>query len=165
MEESAYRVPWGVRRLAVTAGAMVLIGLTAFAVYDGVASSPNAAAVSRPNPAARVVPVGAGGLKRVVLIRSAAKRLAIETARVSRMVVNGKARTVIPYAGVLYDANGATWTYTSPKPLVFVRHDIRIDDIRGSRALLSAGPRVGTRVVTVGSAELWGIEYGDIAED
>jgi hypothetical protein len=165
MEESAHRVPWGFRRLAMTAGAMVLIGITAFALYDGVASSPKAAAVSEANQAARVEPIGDTGLKRVVLIPNAANRLGIETGRVSREVVNGKSRTVIPYEGVLYDANGATWTYTSPKPLVFIRHDIRVDDIRGNQAVLSAGPRVGTVVVTVGSAELWGIEYGDIEED
>lgn len=165
MEGSTYRVSWGLRRLAMTAGAIVLAGITAFALYDGVASSPKAAAVSEASPGARVEPVGDTGLKRVVLIPSAAKRLDIATARVSRTVVNGKPRTVIPYEGVLYDANGATWTYTSPKALVFVRHDIRVDDIRGNRAVLSAGPRVGTVVVTVGSAELWGIEYGDIEED
>jgi hypothetical protein len=165
MEESAHRVPWGGRRLAMTAGAIVLIGLTAFALYDGVASSPKAAAVSEANQSARIEPVGDTGLKRVVLIPSAAKRLGIQTTRVSREVVNGNAQTVIPYEGVLYDSNGATWTYTSPKPLVYVRHDIRVADIRGDRAILSVGPRVGTVVVTLGSAELWGIEYGDIEED
>jgi hypothetical protein len=79
--------------------------------------------------------------------------------------VNGEQRSVIPYAAVLYDSNGETWTYTSPKPLVFVRHDIRVDDIRDDLAVLSAGPPLGTVVVTVGSAELWGIEYGEIEED
>lgn len=165
MEGSVYRASWSRRRLAMTVGAMVLAGLIAFALYDGFASSPKAAAVSEGDPTFRVEPVGSAGLKQVVLIPNAAKRLAIETTRVSREVVNGKPRTVIPYAGVLYDANGATWTYTSPKPLVYVRHDIRVDDIRGNRAILSAGPRVGTVVVTVGSAELWGIEYGEISED
>ena len=165
MEQSAYRVPWGVRRLGMTAGAMILVGLTAFALYDGFASSPRAAAISDASSAARVEPIGDSGVKRVVLRPTAANRLGIETARVSREFVNGRARTVIPYEGVLYDANGATWTYTSPKPFVYVRHDIRVDDIRGSRAVLAAGPRVGTVVVTIGSAELWGIEYGDIEED
>jgi hypothetical protein len=165
MEGSTHRVSWGRGRLAMTVGAMILAGVTAFALYDGIASSPKAAAVSEANPGARVVPVGDTGLNRVLLDPSAAKRLDIATERVSRVVVNGKPRTVIPYEGVLYDANGDTWTYTSPKPLVFVRHDIRVDDIRGDRAVLSAGPRVGTVVVTVGPAELWGIEYGEIEED
>jgi hypothetical protein len=31
--------------------------------------------------------------------------------------------------------------------------------------ILSGGPPVGTPVVTVGSAEIWGVEYGGIEED
>jgi hypothetical protein len=65
---------------------------------------------------------------------------------------------------VLYDADGRTYTYTSPKPLVFVRHPIRVIRIQGARALLSSGPPAGTRVVTVGSQELYGSEY-DVEED
>jgi hypothetical protein len=145
--------------------AMVLAGLTAFAVYDGVAASPKAAADTQTKSAATVEEVGNTGLKRVVLIPAAAKRLDIKTAPVSDVLVKGERRSVIPYAAVLYDSNGHTWTYTSPKPLVFVRHDIRVDDIRGGLAFLSKGPRPGTAVVTVGSAELWGIEYGGIEED
>ena len=165
MEASQYRTPRGRRRLALTAASMVVAGVAAFALYDGIASSPNATAGSDTNPASRVETIGDTGLKRVVLLPRAAKRLDIQTARVSRAVVAGEARTVIPYASVLYDANGATWIYTSPRPFQFVRHDIRVDDINGERAVLSAGPRAGTRIVTVGSAELWGIEYGDIEED
>jgi hypothetical protein len=146
--------------------AMVLAGLTAFAVYDGVAASPKAAADAQTKSAAATVEeLGNTGLKRVVLIPAAAKRLDIKTAPVSDALVKGERRSVIPYAAVLYDSNGDTWTYTSPKPLVFVRHDIRVDDIRGGLAFLSKGPRPGTAVVTVGSAELWGIEYGGIEED
>jgi hypothetical protein len=37
--------------------------------------------------------------------------------------------------------------------------------IAGGRAVLSAGPRAGTKVVTVGAEELWGVEYGGIQED
>jgi hypothetical protein len=48
---------------------------------------------------------------------------------------------------------------------VFVRHDIRVDEIEGSRAVLGDGPGAGTAVVTVGAPELWGIEYGEIEED
>jgi hypothetical protein len=145
--------------------AMVLAGLTAFALYEGVAASPKAAAVPETDSSATVEAVGDTGLKRVMLIPAAAKRLDIKTGRVSSALVNVQQRSVIPYAAVLYDSNGETWTYTSPKPLVFVRHDIRVDDIRDDLAVLSAGPPLGTMVVTVGSAELWGIEYGEIEED
>lgn len=69
-------------------------------------------------------------------------------------------RQVIPYAAVLYDLNGDTFTYTSPEPLVFVRHPISIDYIEGDLAVLSDGPPSGTAVVTVGAAELYGTESG-----
>jgi hypothetical protein len=61
---------------------------------------------------------------------------------------------------VLYDAKGATWVYTNPSPLTFVRHAIHIDHIQGDLAVLSDGPPVGTALVIVGAAELFGAETG-----
>ena len=52
--------------------------------------------------------------------------------------------TVIPYSAVLYDPDGAAWTYTNPKPLVFVRADITVNRIDGERAILAKGPAPGT---------------------
>ncbi len=101
-------------------------------------------------------------LTRVVLTSEAAKRIGVRTAPARAEA--GK-RTVIPYDAVLYDPNGDTWTYTSPKHLVFVRQDITVDRIDGDRAILSAGPASGTPVVTVGALEIWGVEYGGIEED
>jgi len=54
--------------------------------------------------------------------------------------------------------------YTSPAPLVFVRHAIVVYDIDGPRAFLSSGPPLGTAVATVGSQELFGTEYA-VEED
>jgi hypothetical protein len=72
----------------------------------------------------------------------------------------GEKRKVIPYAAVLYDAKGNTWVYTNPEPLVFIRQPIQIDTIVGDEARLIDGPSVGTAVVTVGGAELYGTEFG-----
>ncbi len=69
-------------------------------------------------------------------------------------------RGVIPYAAVLYDPQGKTWTYTNPGPLTFVREPITVDRIEGDKAFLSDGPAPGTLVVTVGAAELFGAETG-----
>ena len=101
-------------------------------------------------------------LSRVVLTSRAAQRIGVRTAPTRGVSGN---RTVIPYDAVLYDPNGATWTYTSPKHLVFVRKDITVDRNDGERAILSAGPASGTPVVTVGATENWGVEYGGIEED
>jgi hypothetical protein len=100
-------------------------------------------------------------VERVVLTAEAAKRLDIRTA----MVRSDGSRTMIPYGAVLYDPDGATWTYTSPSHLVYVRQDITVDRIDGSTAVLTRGPVVGTAVVTVGATELWGVVYGGIEED
>jgi hypothetical protein len=73
---------------------------------------------------------------------------------------NGSPRKVIPYAAVIYDPGGRTWTYTSPEPLVFVRQPIAVDAIEGDVTVLSEGPPVGTAVVTDGASELFGAETG-----
>jgi hypothetical protein len=94
-------------------------------------------------------------LSRVRLTSKAAERLDIKTATVRE----AQQRKVVPYAAVLYDAYGDTWVYTSPEPLIFIRHSIKIDRIEGDLAVLSDGPPAGTAVVTVGGAELFGTEF------
>jgi hypothetical protein len=92
--------------------------------------------------------------KRVVLTERAAERLDITTAPVGRT----EAGMTVPYASVIYDPNGSAWVYTSPEPRNFVRHSITVDRIDDHLAVLSDGPPVGTKVVAVGAAELYGAE-------
>ena len=99
-------------------------------------------------------------LKRVVLTAKAAERLDLQTVPVGSQLVNGSERKVIPYGAVLYDVQGGTWAYVSPEPLVFVREAIEIESLNGSTAVLTQGPELGTPVVTVGAAELYGAELG-----
>jgi len=115
---------------------------------------------------ARVERVAGSDLTRVVLTQKAAERLDIQTAaaRTIGRAGGSSQRTVIPYAAVLYDQNGSTWTYTNPQPLVFVRQPIRVAEIDADGAVLYSGPPAGTLVVTVGAAELFGLEYGGITE-
>ena len=72
----------------------------------------------------------------------------------------GEGGTVIPHASLVYDHNGATWAYTNPEPLVFLRQRISIAYVEGEDAVLSDGPAAGTTVVTTGAAELYGLETG-----
>jgi ABC-type oligopeptide transport system substrate-binding subunit len=102
-------------------------------------------------------------IMRVKLTADAAKLLGVRTERVRSE--SAGSRTVIPYDAVLYDPDGGTWTYTSPKHLVYQRADIRIARIDGVSAVLTRGPPAGTQVVTAGAPEIWGVEYGDISED
>jgi hypothetical protein len=142
----------------------IVAGAAAVGLYGAVSggSSTAVAAGEGEQPPATLQPIGKTGLNRVILSAAAAKRLGIQTAPVSTRLVNGQRRTVIPYSSVLYRTNGNAWTYTSPKHLVFVGHDITVDAVTGNLAILSAGPRLGSQVVTVGAPEIWGIEYGGI---
>ena len=99
-------------------------------------------------------------LKRVILTAKAAERLDIQTSQVHDEQVNGSKRKVVPYAAVIYDLQGATWLYTNPAPLTFVRESITVDFIEGDRAVLMNGPSSGTEVVVVGVSELYGTETG-----
>jgi hypothetical protein len=106
--------------------------------------------------AAHVEKNEATGLAHLILSEQASQRLGIATAHV---VADGNKQHV-PYAAVLYDDTGGTWVYTSPEPLSFERHAITIEQIKGDIAVLTDGPAVGMKVVTVGVAELYGTESG-----
>jgi len=99
-------------------------------------------------------------LHRVILSQRASERLDIQTAGVRDEQVGETLRRVIPYGAVIYHSDGSTWTYTNPEPLVFVRHRIAVEAIRGNDAVLTDGPPANTAVVAVGAAELYGTEYG-----
>lgn len=95
---------------------------------------------------------------RVTLTQEAAKRLDVQTAPVADAQVGGQQRSVIPYSAVLYDVNGAAWTWINSAPLTYVRHAIEIDRIEGDKAFLAKGLNPGAKVVTVGATELYGSE-------
>ena len=96
------------------------------------------------------------GHKVLTLSEKAAERLGVETAAVA----GSGAAMSIPYAAIVYDAEGKTWTYITSAPLVYERAEITVDQIDGDVARISAGPPAGTQVVTTGAAELYGAEIG-----
>jgi hypothetical protein len=138
-----------------TVAVLVVLGLA----FAGCAQP--AADTTAEDPPAVVEPIEGTDLNTITLTAKAAERVGIVTAKVSSAPAgSGTATTQIPYGAVLYDIDGATWAFTSPEPLVFVRQAISVDSIRGDVVLLSAGPPAGTEVVTVGAAELRGAELG-----
>jgi hypothetical protein len=104
----------------------------------------------------------AGQLHQIELGTDAAARIGLETDTVRSLSgAAGKgARSAVSIAAVLYDQNGATWVYVETKALTFRRVPVTVTGVRGDLALLSAGPAVGTAVVTQGAAELRGSEDG-----
>jgi len=149
------------RPMTFTVLALVLVlvvgALSAVLTLSGRAGTAEPAGSAAPATVVRV----ARGLNRITLSAEAARRIDVQTAPAT--AENGS--TVIPYAAVLYDPDGKTWTYTSSEPLVFIRKDITVDRIEADRAILTKGLAPGTAVVTVGADELWGVEYGGIEED
>jgi hypothetical protein len=99
-------------------------------------------------------------LSRVTLTERAAERLDIQTAAVTEESVDGSRKVAVPYASVIYDTDGNAWVYANPEGLVFERVAITVDSIEGEFAYVSEGPEVGTMVVTVGGAMLYGTEVG-----
>jgi hypothetical protein len=107
--------------------------------------------------AATLEPIEGTELNRVTLTERAAERLDIQTTQVVDAAADG--RTMVPYAAVVYDAEGVAWVYVNTDPLVFERAEIDVRRIEGDDAVLSVGPAAGTEVVTVGAAELLGAEF------
>ena len=118
------------------------------------------AAVAPTEPAVTVDEIEGSELERLTLSESAAKRLGVETSPVRPASGAGLGRTVIPYAAVVYDASGAPWAYENVEGLTFVRHPLIVDSVVDGEAFLSDGPALDASVVTVGAAELYGVEKG-----
>jgi hypothetical protein len=93
-------------------------------------------------------------LKQVTFTQEGAARVGVKTALVRQ---NGGDR-VVPYAALIYDSEGKTYVYTSPKPLTDLREEVEVDRVDEDRVLVSKGPSAGTEVVTTGAAEVYGTE-------
>ena len=97
-----------------------------------------------------------GGPAQLTLTEGSVERLGIETAPVT-----GDAGALsMPYAAVVYDADGGTWAFVELEPGVYERAEVAIESIDGDEAQLSDGPEPGSEVVVVGAAELVGVEAG-----
>jgi hypothetical protein len=93
---------------------------------------------------------GSDDLQRVTFTEEGARRVGLQTVPVRR--------NVVPYAALIYDPEGKTYVYTSPKRLEYLREEVLVDRIEGNRVLVSRGPPAGTKVVTVGATEVYGTE-------
>jgi hypothetical protein len=161
MTELVKEGPWNgrSRRLTTQITIVLLISaLAALGVYLAVGGGSEASASATAEEPAVVEEIKGSDLLRITLSEKAMRRLDVRTAAVRDITVNGKQRTAVPYAAVIYDPEGHTWVYKSPKARTFIRARITVASIDGTRAILSAGPASGTRVVTVAGQELFGTE-------
>ena len=104
---------------------------------------------------AKLEPMKGTDVQRVIFDAEGARRVDLQTAPIRQ---DGQ-KKVIPYESVVYDADGKAYAYTSPEPLTFVRRQIDVDHVTGDSAVLSDGPPAGTKVVTVGAAQVYGTEF------
>ena len=135
---------------------LMVMGLAAFLL--AACAQGEVAGIDSEAPPVQVEKNEASGLSRLTLSTKAADRLGITTAAVADGP--SASRIVVPYSAVVYDKNGATWAYTNPEGLVYLRAPITVERIAEDEAILTSGPPVGTAVVTTGAAELWGVETG-----
>lgn len=139
------------RRLPAAAAicAALLFSLPACAQPTAVAGSPAEAA-------AKVEKNTTTGIARISLSQRAIERLELRTEPVTQ---GPGAGVMIPYAALLYQADGKTWVYTNPEPRVYERQPVTVIKVEAGVVTASSGPAVGTQVVTVGGAELFGAEF------
>jgi len=125
-----------------------------------------ATATPAETPPAVIKPVAGSQIPELQLTEQAVQRLGIETRPVRPATTAGQpAREIVPYSAVVYDTDGSTWTYVNIAARTYERTPITVNAIDGQTALLSAGPAIGTAVVTVGAAELLGTEYNISGEE
>ena len=139
------------RRLPLAAAACaLLLSLTACAQSSAVTP---AAAGEAP---AKVEKNATTGIAKLTVTEHGLTRIDLKTEPVA---AGTGTDVLLPYASLLYDANGKTWVYTNPAPRVFERQAVTVTKVEAGVVTASAGPAVGTSVVTVGAVELFGTEF------
>jgi hypothetical protein len=113
------------------------------------------------NSSFQVKPIAGSPLSEVSLSPAAYQRVGLEMTPVRPATAGARSgRTIVPESAVWYDAEGRTWVYVLAGPRTFVRSAVVVAGYNGHLAVLSKGPAVGTGVVKVGTAELYGAEQG-----
>jgi hypothetical protein len=137
-----------------------LIALAAFAALLLACSGSSGSSVEADPAPSSLESLGEEGFYRITISERAAQRIGLQTAAVESASDGGQQRLRIPHGAVVYDPEGGAWTYTSSATLVFQREAITVNRVDGDMAWLDSGPANGAMVVSVGAAELYGLEFG-----
>jgi len=146
-------------RAAVYSGETALLDPKADAVIRGVASSGPGQAAKR----IAGIPT-ANALAATVdwYFESPANHAALPGERVAveiPLAASSVEKRVLPFSAVLHDIHGGQWVYEVIAPHTYARRRIQIERLAGGLAVLATGPAAGTKIVTDGSAELFGTEF------
>ena len=147
------------RQLRAVCAGLVLIatGISLSACNQVAGTSTGGYEADKPaEPVSKVEPIKGTEGQLVKFSALGAKKIGLKTAVIRR----DDGQKVMPYDALLYDSKGRAFAYTSPKPLTFVRKEIKVERKDGDRVVLAEGPPAGTRVVTTGADEVYGTEVG-----
>jgi len=139
------------RRLAAAGGL-----LTAVALSFCLAGCGQTAATHVPYKPAKVGAATAAGVKPVTFTAEGARRIGLETSTIAE----AEGRLVVDHAALIYDSKGGSWVYAVSEPLTYLRAAVMVTHTDQALVFLADGPAVGTAVVTVGAAQLYGEELG-----
>lgn len=139
---------------AACAGLVLIAGVVSLSACGEASSGYDYETASHHDPA-ELEPIKGTDVHRVIVDPKGVERAGIRTSPIRQ---NGDGM-VMPYSAVIYDAEGHTYTYTSPEPRTYVRQKIVIDRVEGDSVMLFDGPPAGTEVVTVGAAFVYGTEF------
>lgn len=135
---------------------IIIAGVAVFATQT-IAGPAQTAGPSKHEPPSKMEAVPGTSLKRITLTEKAASRLHIQTGKIAKDAAGMK---TVPYPALIYDVSGQPWVYLNPKPLTYVREKVTVQKLVGDYVYLTEGPDDGVPVVTVGVAELFGLERG-----
>jgi hypothetical protein len=137
------------------AGALLVSGL-----YVTACSGDSGPAATEDAPPASLEDVpGQPDIKLITLTDEAMERIGLETAEVKVQTgADGATQRVVPFASLIYDPEGATFVYVNDEHAQFMRAPVTVVRINGDDVLVSDGPSAGDTVVTVGAAQLYGVE-------
>ena len=120
--------------------ALAALSVTACAKTGGEEEQATAAPRSTRCPAAMSAPSPS--------TKIAEQRIDLKTVAIAQ-AANGMQ---IPYAALLYDPEGKTWTFVKIGDHQFQRQPVTVDHIAGDTAFLTDGPKAGSEVVVIGAA-------------
>ena len=140
--------------------AVVFAIVAALGVWALQATGPAEADSGGKSGPALVEHIDGSDLSKITLTERPAPRLDIQVGSVVEHTFANETRLVVPFGAIFYDSMGNAWVYTNPGGLTYIRAAVTVDRIEGDTAILSDGPQVGSSVVSVGAALLYGTEFG-----
>jgi hypothetical protein len=153
------------------------LGALVVALAVGACGSSHTARVT---PAARLISTPGNSAGKIVLSSVGAQRIGLTTSTARRVpqvkvhrgahksgsashVASGST-VIIPSSAVIYDPSGKTYAFISVGHLTFTEVPVAVNYMSGNLAYLRNGPHAGSKVVSTGAEELYGVQTGVLGQ-